>query len=144
KLAKAGARNSKADMSKIQTMHDHCVSLGADCGGAEKAAPIGDLEKIGAGSGDDLQKAIAAATEPLTKALAEASERIKNLEAQPMPATVRLRAVSKAADVGADDATLAKDQPEPIVDSGGNTHEVAGMLKQLHRQGGSPMLMKRD
>lgn len=40
-LTKAGARNSKSDLAKIQTMHDHCVALGATC----KPAGKDDKEK---------------------------------------------------------------------------------------------------
>jgi len=43
-IQKAGARNSKADQSKLQTMHDHAVSLGAKCeGGVSKVITIEDL-----------------------------------------------------------------------------------------------------
>ena len=42
-FAKVGRRNSKADLARIQTMHDSSVQLGAACGrqDAEKAAPGG-------------------------------------------------------------------------------------------------------
>ncbi len=36
-LKEAGARNSKADMAKIQTIHDHAISLGANCTTKEAA-----------------------------------------------------------------------------------------------------------
>lgn len=43
-IQKAGARNSKNDLLKLQTMHDHAVSLGAKCGGGmEKVITIDDL-----------------------------------------------------------------------------------------------------
>ena len=43
-IQKAGARNNKNDQSKLQTMHDHAVSLGAKCeGGVNKMLTIEDL-----------------------------------------------------------------------------------------------------
>lgn len=48
---KAGARNSAADMERIQTMHDTSVELGADCSGAAKSirsvkAIVGTVEAL--------------------------------------------------------------------------------------------------
>ncbi len=43
-IQKAGARNNKNDLMKLQTMHDHAVSLGAKCGGGmEKVLTVDDL-----------------------------------------------------------------------------------------------------
>jgi hypothetical protein len=44
-LKKRGARNSKSDLEKIQTMHDHSVALGAACS-ATKIQNGGSLVKI--------------------------------------------------------------------------------------------------
>ncbi len=54
-LTKDGARNSKADLDRIQLMHDTAVALGASCHGAdcdcqdgeeaEKTTPAADLAK---------------------------------------------------------------------------------------------------
>jgi len=49
-LAKAGARNSKADQDRVQAIHDHARDLGADCAGKD--------------AGDDMEKSLA----PLAKA----------------------------------------------------------------------------
>lgn len=121
-LAKAGARHSKADLAKVQAMHDTSVDLGADCaGGTEKSAPAGDLVKVTA-ERDDLAKQVTDAL-PLIKSLAE---RLKKIEDQPAPRPgsengVTLRVVDKAADderVSADLlADLAKNNPGVIAES---------------------------
>jgi hypothetical protein len=61
-------------MDKIQAIHDHAASMGADCA-SEKSADNGELAKR-----DDTIKAL--------------EERIKKLEAQPMP-HIMLRAVPR-------------------------------------------------
>ena len=71
-MAKAGARNSKADMGHLQAAHDHLASIGANCTASDKAA-TGDLAKA------------------VSKQLEDALARIKKLEAQPMPSVVTLR-----------------------------------------------------
>jgi hypothetical protein len=38
--AKAGARNSAADQQKVQTVHDHAVSLGASCDGSKALSDV--------------------------------------------------------------------------------------------------------
>lgn len=95
-LEKAGARHSKADMKKVQMMHDTAVDLGADCGMASKASQAGDLEKV-TKERDDLQKQVKDAL-PVIK---ELSDRLKKLEDQPMPRpgadeSGRLRVVEKS------------------------------------------------
>lgn len=57
--AKAGARNSKADSERIQTMHDHAVALGAVCSAAEKAIDedTPDLDTKAAASPEPAEKA---------------------------------------------------------------------------------------
>lgn len=84
-IEKAGARNSKADQEKIQTMHDHSVSLGASCG-AEKAAAPDDLKKFQ----DDLAKA--------EDTIAKQAVRITELEAMPTVGKALLHAVAVSKD----------------------------------------------
>lgn len=128
-LAKIGARNSKVDSARIAKIHDMAVELGAMCGTA-KAEPQADLQKV-----------VAEAMAPLQKSLDEALAKVAKLEAQPAPPTVRLRAVSKSAEVVTD--PLAKEEkPAPVVDATGEAHEAAGLIKSLHRSGGSPLLRK--
>lgn len=84
-IAKAGARNSAADLTRIQTMHDTSVELGAQCGSQKSMR--GALEKRFdelAGKIDDLLL------------------RVKNIESQPLPLPLagRPRAISKREDGG--------------------------------------------
>jgi hypothetical protein len=71
------ARMTQAHQDKIQAIHDHATSMGADCDGdtdkAHKAAPDAMLEKK----------------------LTEAMARIEKLESQPIPSITTLRMVAK-------------------------------------------------
>ena len=98
-LKKKGARNSKADQSKIQTVHDHSVDLGAMCS-SEKAAASGDLKKL-ADVESDLAK--------MTGERDELQKKYDELAAKPAPAKGSLKAVEKADDVTAIEKTEAKD-----------------------------------
>jgi len=171
-LAKVGARNSAADQKRIQEMHDHSAALGAKCAAgdaaAEKAAKVeaarallkarvADPDALAAKTGDEilklaealpkaedakLEKLIAETIAPLQKALDAAAVRIKQLEDQPAPARVSLRAVSKAADVIEDPlAKVTPDKPAPVVDSHGEEHEAASLIKSLHARGGVSMTL---
>jgi regulator of replication initiation timing len=107
-LAKAGARHSAADQEHIQAVHDHSVSLGADCA----------AEKVSTGEtpvSPDLAKTIQAKEEELAKAAAEMetvkanlakvtgenkalAAEVEKLKAEPAPAKGALKAVPKEAD----------------------------------------------
>jgi hypothetical protein len=76
-LAKAG----KVDKAKLQEIHDHAASMGADCAG-EKAAPTGDLAKMTATIAEK------------DKRIDELATRVKKLEDQPVP-HVLLRTIPK-------------------------------------------------
>lgn len=94
-LAKIGARHNAADKSHLQSIHDHCVAMGADCGGpANKAAGQGDdLAKIAGELSvlkDDLAK--------MTGERDDLSKRVAELEAQPQGGGPRLKAYDKADD----------------------------------------------
>ena len=125
---------AKADKKEAQSLHDKAVSMGADCSGAAKVEPAADLSKVEPNS---MEKLIAEAMAPMQKALSEANEKIAKLEAQPMPSRVTLRAISKAEDSGGGEAALTKVQP--IIDSAGEAHEPAALIKSLHQSGGAPM-----
>jgi hypothetical protein len=58
KGVKAGARNSAADASVIQSMHDAAVSLGADCSGAKSYMPAPTTLKAVAGSLEAVQERV--------------------------------------------------------------------------------------
>ncbi len=98
-FAKAGARNSAADLHRIQTMHDASVELGAQCGSQKSMR--GALEKRFddfAGKLDDLLL------------------RVKNIESQPLPLPLagRTRVVSKSDDGGLhDEESLEKLLADP-------------------------------
>lgn len=129
-IAKAGARNSKDDMAKIQTIHDHAMALGADCKGAAKAVVSENLLKISTPSGDDLQKALDAQEAELKKVSGENADlrkRVAELEAQPAPAKGALKdvAVNKTEDTGED---IKKVEDEPT--------DPADVIKKIHRSGG--------
>jgi hypothetical protein len=77
-LSKAGARHSKSDTEKIQTVHDHSVDLGAMCKSAEKieAEHADALKKIEAEKTDALQKM----ESDLKKIQGERDEALKKIE----------------------------------------------------------------
>lgn len=58
KGAKAGARNSAADASIIQSMHDATVSLGADCSGVKSYIPAPTTIKAVVGSLEAVQERV--------------------------------------------------------------------------------------
>ena len=123
-VAKAGARNSAADLTRIQEMHDTSVALGATCHAIKVSAPgddgadrlakrLGeDLERLGAalaGLDGVLEKRVAALGDRLAQSLAQSfagvEARLKRIEDQPMPLpyAAGTRSVTKHED-GADAA----------------------------------------
>jgi hypothetical protein len=110
-LQKAGARHSKADQDHIQAVHDHSVDLGADCGGAEKAAG----GRVKPAPTEDLAKTLEERTQALSKLETRNSEletdlakisgekealaaEVEKLRAEPAPAKGALKAVPKEGD----------------------------------------------
>jgi hypothetical protein len=111
-LAKAGARNSKADLQRIQAVHDHAAALGASCAqhqgagtaddGADDVAPAPDE-----GDGDDAMGKAAGLNRLLTQldaTLRQLGKRIDVLEARPVPPRGALKAIGKGEDLGAPEA----------------------------------------
>lgn len=101
-LAKAGARNSKTDLDKIQKVHDHAVDLGAMCK-AEKVDMPAEMQKLDAGlkqAETDLKKIQGERDEALKKSEALTAEsvllkaKIVELEKQPEPAKGIKKAVT--------------------------------------------------
>jgi hypothetical protein len=134
-LLKVGARHSSVDAARLKTIHDAAVDMGADCAGAAKAAPGGDLAKADTGA---LQKLVADAVAPLQKALEGANAEITKLKAQPAIPRVALRAVAKGEDLG--DNTSAAAQPKVIKDDHGEVHDAATLIKSLHQTGGQALV----
>ena len=123
--AKVGARNSAADLDRIQAAHDQMVALGATCGGAAET-------KVGAD--DDLAKALAdnerltrlvEAQGPRIEALGQTIETLqKRIEAvaatpaAPQAIAGLARAVSKAEDVNPGGGhTLSAEELKKYLDS---------------------------
>jgi hypothetical protein len=116
-MEKAGKRNSKGDASKIQSMHDNAVSLGATCDTSAAKAEALTLEN------DRLTKAVES-TVPQVEALIATVERLtaanvtsatdmqkmradlEKYAAAPAPAKGSVMAIAKE-----DDADLAKGEP---------------------------------
>lgn len=88
-VEKAGARNSAADLARIQAMHDTAVDLGAECR-AHKRAPRGDAELTK--QFDTLARAVSAG-------FADLSKRLAAIESQPQVVTLPgTRSVAKHED----------------------------------------------
>jgi hypothetical protein len=110
-LMKAGARNSKSDMAKLQAAHDALTGMGAKCAAAAKHEHGDDLHKVE--SDRDLYKAafdrVSAEIDKLVPRFEEMQKRIKDLESAPMPPkTAGVLAISKEFD------TTGK-EPEPVM-----------------------------
>lgn len=165
-LRKAGARHSKADLGRVQAVHDHAVGLGASCGGmAEKTEKAkGLLKAAGIDAPTDAQIAAAIAKLPAealakgapvdealrkdlsdTKAqLGDALGRLAKLEAQPLP----VRGFIKMVAVGKEDEhkesmsaaeQLAADV-EPVRKQDGSVDEVATAMKMVLKKGGVTLI----
>jgi hypothetical protein len=99
-LLKAGARHSKADMERVQAIHDNSAGLGADCGGG-KADAGGELAK----ATEILTKVhndLAKANESLAKVVAEndtLKKRVEELGKLPAAPKGALKVIEKAEDV---------------------------------------------
>ena len=114
-LAKVGARNAKGDLDKIQTIHDHAASLGANCKGAAKSEvnemQKEDVEKLideRLGEAEEAHKEEMAKVETANKeAMAKKDEEIAGLKADietikantPAKGGPVLRVVGKSGDV---------------------------------------------
>ena len=151
-LRKVGARNSKADQSRIQAVHDHSVELGATCASAmstatnrggtgtnelEQVEPSGALKKI-EGENAELRKSIAAQEARLAK-----------LEAQPMPVKgmIKIVAVGKSDESSAQALGLAEQLAstvEPILAKDGSIDPVATAMKMVLAKGGTRITMQKQ
>jgi hypothetical protein len=115
-MEKAGARNSKGDAAKLQSMHDNCVALGATCdAAAEKADLVADNERLNKAFGDTVPRieALVETTTRLTAERDEALAKAAKLELLPAPPKGGILEVSKEEDGGG--APLAKsDTTDPL------------------------------
>lgn len=113
-MEKAGARNSKADADRIQSIHDNAMELGASCpdASAEKAHKL-------EGENDALRKSVDRAlpalekltetVEELKKSNAEMASQIEKLSGEP----VMKKGVAFSIDKGEDGQPLEKSAPDP-------------------------------
>jgi phage head maturation protease len=125
-VAKVGARHSKADLERVQQMHDTAVELGACCPDdagasapdAEKHDRIDNLAKRTADA-DALSRRL----DDLSRELASLQRRLTKIEATPLPPKGALRAIAKGEDVSETDgvdrpddalAAIRKAQTRPI------------------------------
>jgi len=97
-VSKAGARNSEADLARIQAMHDTSVELGAACGAPQKMAHAD-------------HHALEKRFDALASMLADVLARVKKIEDQPLPLPLsgRTRTISKQ-----DDGRLNADENDPV------------------------------
>ena len=137
-VAKIGARNSQADLARIQAMHDTSVELGANCPGQGGATSDpdqdGDDDSAGDGDGDTLEAVSRHGRGGMLQKLAQLSSRIAALTKQvdeqasllqkiadepAMPKYLTARAVEKAGD----GAPVSEDAPKTALDA----------IKKAHR-----------
>ncbi len=90
-LAKAGARNSKGDMARIQAIHDHASDLGAVCG--DDMAKSHGLQRLAHVAGDLAEARGAVAS--LAAERDDWKKRYDALAAQPAPGGPRLRVAER-------------------------------------------------
>jgi phage head maturation protease len=114
-LAKAGARNSKADLARIQAIHDHAADLGACCGSGPMAAGDDDPDApddapLGKAA-SDLERMLAAFDQSLRRVVA----RIDALEQRAQPPRGALRAIGKGEDVGAPETAPAPGDTHALI-----------------------------
>jgi HK97 family phage prohead protease len=81
-LAKAGARNAKADLDRIQAMHDTSVALGAQCKGQDAASDDADSDSDAGGDDDTLEAVSRGGRGGMLAKLAKLSSRIEALAKQ--------------------------------------------------------------
>ena len=141
-LAKVGARNSKGDADKIQTIHDHAAALGADCGGAAKSEVNEmnkeDVEKLLDERLGKVEEAHKAKMEKIeadhAAALAKKDEEVTALKADldlikantPKPGGPVLRVITKAEDMSGENDPASK--VEPVKKADGTVDDAATAL----------------
>lgn len=133
-IAKAGARNSKGDVERIQKLHDLTVELGAECQSAADPGPATEkmaglhreinaieaslanaIEKGFANAMNKLEANLPAVQEAMKKSATTANEllptlmkRLDALEQQPLPVKVSLKGVTKADDIDKNEPGFVK------------------------------------
>jgi aminopeptidase N len=99
-LYKVGARNSAADLARIQRVHDTVVELGASCGEAEKHAGAADIAKFAT---------LADEVRALAAAVARQGAMLERLAAEPAAPKYLLAAQAVAK---GEDGAAREDEPK--------------------------------
>jgi len=123
-IDKAGARNSSADQTRVQKMHDMATELGAACSSG-KSVETEDLKKS-----DDIKK-LSESLAKLEGENAELKKRVETLEAEPVPARGALKAIDKAEDVARIEPVV-----KPVLKEDGTINETATAIRKAHATGG--------
>lgn len=98
-INRKGAAISKSNLERLQTMHDHCVDMGARCNrddSVEAGAAAPDLTRLESMEGDI--KRLEGEKADLVKRLADLETENQKLKDEPAPAKGVTRAVSKEQD----------------------------------------------
>jgi phage head maturation protease len=152
-VLKAGARNSSADMERIQKAHDLLMELGAACGGetekVSKADVAGKLNK--AVHDSDIHKALglvekvsgemAALRKSFDKLNSEHDTLKKAVGKMPTAPKGALKAIGKGDDVGGQSPEAEK--LDPVFKADGTIDEVATAVRKIHAGGGRPIFGPR-
>jgi phage head maturation protease len=132
-VAKYGKTISAKNMEKVQAVHDSVVAMGAACKAMDKSDDGGELAKADV-IGKLVEEAIAKALSPMQDELKKAHAEIERMKNLPLPGKALLKAVAKSDDVVSDNASASA---VIVKDGGGNTNEVASLIKMIHQQGGA-------
>jgi len=133
-ILKAGARNSKSDIEKIQQIHDIALSLGAKSPSAiiELSDASADLEKSFKATietNEELIKSISAEKDILKEEKESLTKRVKELEAmpiqKPVSSIVNSFSISKSEEGGE-----VKKAFIPVFKGNGQVDEVATLIKK--------------
>lgn len=151
-LAKAGARNSQADLDMIQQMHDTAVALGAQCSACADAAgdaaddASDDLNSEDGGDSLKMAKRHRQLSDQLAKAQAQLMQlsaeradmqtRLTALERRPMAGGPALRAVTKGEDLGYGDASSlsGEDDLSKLETPEARRSRSLALIKQAHKR----------
>ena len=126
-IIKAGSRNSKTDLEKIQKIHDLVLELGAVSPSnvkTVKAEEIDDLAKT-----EDIKKSLNDSIEKaaqLEKEKDELVKRVKELEDLPQPRKASITSISKSQDFNEREEVKVA----PVMKSDGSIDETATLMKQ--------------
>lgn len=145
-VVKAGARNSKSDLERIQTVHDTTVELGAECKQDDVVTAKADVELdvCKHDHGTDISKALGM-VEKMSGELGtlrksfdtlnqEHEELKKRFNDMPAPVKGGLRTIAKADDVNPELQTAV--EVTPVLKQDGSVDEVATEIKKVYAGGG--------